>query len=75
MDEKLNFSQISALVVDGDRFSSGIISQILRGFGLARHSVVGTIEDAKKLQQRVLAIDSSDATRKTLDAAMGQAAP
>jgi CheY-like chemotaxis protein len=47
--EKFNFSQISALVVDGDRFSTGIIGQILRGFGMTRHSVVGTVEEAKKL--------------------------
>lgn len=49
MEEKLNFSQITALVVDADRYSTGIIGQILRGFGLSHHSVVGTVEEAKKL--------------------------
>lgn len=49
MGERLNFSQISALVVDSDRFSTGIIGQILRGFGMTRHRVVGTVEEAKKL--------------------------
>jgi two-component system, chemotaxis family, chemotaxis protein CheY len=49
VEGKLNFSQISALVVDGDRYSTGIIGQILRGFGLAHHNVVGTVEEAKKL--------------------------
>lgn len=48
MEERLNFSQMTALVVDGDRFSSGIISQILKGFGVAHYTVAGTIEDAKK---------------------------
>ncbi len=46
MEDKLNFSEISALIVDGDRFSSAIVSQILRGFGLTRQFVVGTGEDA-----------------------------
>lgn len=49
MEERLNFSQITALVVDGDRFSTGIVSQILRDFGLTRHYVTQTGEDAKKL--------------------------
>ncbi len=49
MEERLNFSQISALVVDGDRFSTGIIGQILRGFGMTRHVAVDTIKDAQKL--------------------------
>jgi CheY-like chemotaxis protein len=47
--DRLNFSKVSALVVDGDRYSAGIISQILRGFGLTHHSVVGTVEEARKL--------------------------
>jgi CheY-like chemotaxis protein len=49
VEERLNFSQISALVVDGDRFSTGIIGQILRGFGMTRHVAVETIKDAQKL--------------------------
>jgi CheY-like chemotaxis protein len=49
VEEKLNFSEISALVVDGDRYSSGLIGQMLRGFGLTRHTIVGTVEEAKKL--------------------------
>jgi CheY-like chemotaxis protein len=49
VDEKLNFSQIAALVVDADRYSTGIISQILRGFGVGRHTVAGTVEAATKL--------------------------
>jgi len=47
--KKFNFSEISALVVDHDRFSTGIIGQILRGFGLNRHVIVGTATEAKKL--------------------------
>jgi CheY-like chemotaxis protein len=46
--EKLNFAQISALVLDGDRYSSGIISQILRGFGLTHQTVVETVEEARR---------------------------
>ncbi|MDR3528768.1 MAG: response regulator [Rhizomicrobium sp.] len=49
MAKKFNFSEIMALVVDHDRFSTGIISQILRGFGLNNHFIVGTGEAAKKL--------------------------
>jgi CheY-like chemotaxis protein len=48
MQEKINFTEISALVVDGDRFSTPIIGQILRGFGLSRHVIVATGEEAKK---------------------------
>ena len=48
MDEKLNFSKIAALVVDADRYSTGIISQILRGFGVGRPVVVGSVEAAMK---------------------------
>jgi len=49
VEEKLNFSEISALVVDGDRYSTSIIGQILRGFGLTRHIILPTGADAKKL--------------------------
>lgn len=49
MEEKLNFAEISALVVDSDRFSSNIINQILRGFGLRRHLIVESGEAAQKL--------------------------
>jgi two-component system, chemotaxis family, chemotaxis protein CheY len=49
VEEKLNFSQITALVVDGDRYSTGIVSQILRGFGLNRHFITPTGADGKKL--------------------------
>lgn len=48
MTGKLNFAAIRVLVVDGDRYSSGIISQILRGFGVAHPVVVTTAEEAKK---------------------------
>ena len=48
MSEKLNFSEIMTLVVDNDRYSSGIIGQILRGFGVAHQANVGSIEAAKK---------------------------
>lgn len=48
MSDKLNFTGVSALVVDNDRYSAGIISQILRGFGLSRHVFVDSGADAKK---------------------------
>jgi two-component system, chemotaxis family, chemotaxis protein CheY len=48
VEEKINFTGISALVVDGDRFSTSIIGQILRGFGLSHYVVVATGDDAKK---------------------------
>jgi len=46
VEDRLNFSQITALVVDGDRYSSGIVSQILRGFGLAYHQIAQNGADA-----------------------------
>jgi CheY-like chemotaxis protein len=49
VEEKLNFSEISALVMDGDRYSTSIIGQILHGFWLTRHTTVDSVEDAKRL--------------------------
>jgi CheY-like chemotaxis protein len=46
---RFNFSEVSALLVDPDHFSTGIIGQILRGFGLNNHLIVDTGEQAKKL--------------------------
>ena len=51
MDARLNFSQVTALVVDDDTFATGILGQILRGFGLTKHTVVGEGESAKRLLQ------------------------
>lgn len=51
VEEKLNFSQISALIVDADRYSTSILSQILRGFGLTRLTVSDSGTDAKRLLQ------------------------
>jgi two-component system, chemotaxis family, chemotaxis protein CheY len=47
VEEVLNFTQLSALIVDSDRYSQGIVTQILRGFGLTRLSVASTGADAK----------------------------
>jgi CheY-like chemotaxis protein len=49
VEERLNFSKITTLVVDGDRYSTGIVSQILRGFGLIHHLIAPTGAEAKKL--------------------------
>jgi CheY-like chemotaxis protein len=49
VDDRLNFSEISVLVVDGDRYSTGIVGQILRGFGLTRQYIAASGEAAKKL--------------------------
>lgn len=49
MAEVFNFAEVSALVVDPDRFSTGIISQILRGYGLEDLVMVTSGEEAKKL--------------------------
>lgn len=46
--ERFNFAHIAALLVDGDHYSAGIISQILRGFGLTQHTVVDTVEEARR---------------------------
>ncbi len=48
VEDKLNFKDIAALIVDGDRFSSTLIGQILRGFGLNHHVTAVTGEEAKK---------------------------
>lgn len=48
MGERLNFAGIRVLVVDGDRYSSGIVSQILRGFGIQSFVVADTGEAAQK---------------------------
>ncbi len=48
MAEKLNFEQIEALVVDADQYSTSILGQILRGFGLSRHTMIETGEEAMR---------------------------
>ncbi|HEY0282429.1 MAG TPA: response regulator [Rhizomicrobium sp.] len=52
MDEKLKFSQITALVVDNDQYATNILGQILRGFGLAKHLVAENGEDGKRHLER-----------------------
>ena len=52
MEDKLNFSQVAALIVDADHYSTNILSQILRGFGLSRHNIVENAESAKLLLQK-----------------------
>lgn len=46
MAERLNFTQIEALVVDADQYSTSILGQILRGFGLSKHNTIDNGEDA-----------------------------
>jgi CheY-like chemotaxis protein len=46
--EKLNFSQITALVVDADQYAITILGQILRGFGLSCHHTVSSGKEAKR---------------------------
>ncbi|MDR3528773.1 MAG: response regulator [Rhizomicrobium sp.] len=48
MVERLNFTQIEALVVDADQYSTQILGQILRGFGLSRQIVIESGEEAKR---------------------------
>lgn len=48
MAEKLNFAQIEALVVDADQYSTSILGQILRGFGLSKHVMIETGEEATR---------------------------
>ena len=50
MQEKLNFSQVAALIVDNDGFAAGILGQVLRGFGLTRLTIG---EDGETGQRRV----------------------
>ena len=51
MEGKLNFSQIAVLTVDEDEFATGILSQILRGFGVTKHTIATDGESAKHLIQ------------------------
>jgi len=46
--ERLNFTQIQALVVDADQYSTSILGQILRGFGLAQHIIIDNGDEATK---------------------------
>lgn len=48
MVEKLNFAQIEALVIDADQYSTSILGQILRGFGLSKHVMIETGDEAKR---------------------------
>jgi CheY-like chemotaxis protein len=48
MVERLNFSQIECLVVDADQYSTSILGQILRGFGLSKLSVIETGEEGRR---------------------------
>ena len=51
MVERLNFEQIEALVVDADPYSTSILGQILRGFGLSRHTTIESGEEAVRRLQ------------------------
>ncbi len=48
MVERLNFAQIGALVVDADQYSTSILGQILRGFGLSKQLIINSGEEAKR---------------------------
>jgi CheY-like chemotaxis protein len=49
--ERLNFEQIEALIVDADPYSTSIIGQMLRGFGLNRHTTIESGEEAVRRLQ------------------------
>jgi CheY-like chemotaxis protein len=49
--EKLNFSQVTALIVDNDGYATGILGQILRGFGLTKHTIAEDGETGRQLLQ------------------------
>lgn len=66
----LNFSAVSALLVDSDRYASRIVSQILHGFGVARVQYAAKGEDAKRfLQQETFELLLCEAKLADLDAA------
>ena len=48
MVERLNFTQIEALIVDADQYSTQLLGQILRGFGLSRQNIVDSGEEARR---------------------------
>lgn len=45
---ELNLSRVAALIVDSDQFAVGILTNILRGFGLTEHSIADSAEAAKR---------------------------
>lgn len=49
MAERANFSKISALIVDNDHYSTKILCQILRGFGLNQFQVADTAAGAREI--------------------------
>jgi CheY-like chemotaxis protein len=49
MSSKVNLSKASVLVVDHDRYSTRVVAQILRGFGLGRHLTVNTLAAARRV--------------------------
>lgn len=51
MDEKISLAQVTALVVDSDQYSTAIVGQILRGFGLTNHKIV---EDGERAKQSLM---------------------
>ena len=51
VDEKFNFENLTALIVDNDQYSNEILSQILRGFGLNQYTIVEQGEEAKRRLQ------------------------
>ncbi len=49
----VNFSKIYALVVDDDHYSTDILGQIFRGFGLTQFQVVDTVAAAREFIEKV----------------------
>jgi CheY-like chemotaxis protein len=45
----MNFSRVRVLIVDGDEFSVGIVTQILRGYGVGQCASVATGAEAKDM--------------------------
>lgn len=49
----LNFSRINVLAVDDDHFSTDILGQILRGFGLTQYHVLTSMDAARDFIQKI----------------------
>ena len=46
---RLNLKNVNGLLVDRDLFTRGLISQMLRGFGIEKLMIAGTGEEAKQM--------------------------
>ncbi|WP_344185379.1 hypothetical protein, partial [Microbacterium flavum] len=45
MSDSINFTTVSALLLDPDRFNASLVAQMLRGFGISHQVLAATGEE------------------------------